>query len=85
VPRRNRPKRAQPPDDDDGFRPPDVVVGAPEGWQARTSSKPGPYACPGCNKQFRDVGQHVVTWRSDGTGDRRHWHRTCYQRWARGR
>lgn len=82
-PRRNRPR---PEDEPEPLRIPDLVTAAPAGWQARTSTKKGPYICPGCNQTFDGTKQHVVAWPTDAYGgERRHWHTPCFERWARDR
>lgn len=45
------------------------------------------YTCPGCLQPVRAGQGHVVAWRNDGffgaeadLADRRHWHKSCWQR-----
>lgn len=64
---------------------PEIVTGAPAGWQARAI--PGDratkrYTCPGCNQTIPAGLPHVAAWREGHEEDRRHWHRAC---WERGR
>lgn len=69
----------------------DPVEDADDGaWVVRPiaggmSSKP--YRCPGCNQEIPPGQGHLVTWPADGgftavdgPDDRRHWHRSCWQR-----
>ncbi|MGL6236690.1 MAG: ATP/GTP-binding protein [Segniliparus sp.] len=44
-----------------------------------------PYRCPGCDHEIRVGEPHVVAWPAfdASAGERRHWHRSCWQ--ARGR
>ncbi|NKY52077.1 ATP/GTP-binding protein [Nocardia vermiculata] len=37
------------------------------------------YRCPGCDHEIRPGIAHIVAWPADGgEGDRRHWHRGCW-------
>ncbi len=46
------------------------------------------YRCPGCDHEIAQGVPHVVAWPADaqpfginvGVGERRHWHRACWQR-----
>lgn len=41
------------------------------------------YVCPGCNQNIPPRVAHVVAWPKDagrGAEDRRHWHRSCWDR-----
>jgi hypothetical protein len=44
------------------------------------------YRCPGCDQEIRPGTPHLVTWPVDGSvlgqglGERRHWHRACWER-----
>ena len=46
------------------------------------------YRCPGCDQEIPPGVPHVVAWPADaqpfginmGVGERRHWHRACWQR-----
>lgn len=87
-PRRNRPKRGGRPDPDDEGRPlaPDIVVGGPAGWTVRAVSSQRAvktYTCPDCNRTIAPGTAHVVAWRTGDDEGRRHWHRPCWERWAR--
>jgi len=92
VPRRTRPKpkrgrkRADTDEEAEPLRAPDIVHGAPAGWQVRFI-QPGAatkeYRCPGCNQEIRPGTKHVVAWREDDTEARRHWHLPCWERHAR--
>lgn len=82
-PRRNRPKRSRAPraDEPEPLKIPSEIVSAPPGWQARVSTKQGPYICPGCNGRFDGTKPHVVAWPTDAIGgEKRHWHTSCWQR-----
>lgn len=83
-PRRNRPRGSRRPDDEGERRPlaPEIVTGAPEGWTVRAISPAGAtkeYRCPGCRQEIRPGTAHVVAWRTESPGDRRHWHRGCWE------
>lgn len=45
------------------------------------------YLCPGCNQEIQIGQTHVVAWQTDsifgtqaGLDQRRHWHRSCWER-----
>ncbi|MCG4617332.1 ATP/GTP-binding protein [Varibaculum cambriense] len=45
------------------------------------------YVCPGCSQEIQIGQAHVVAWRTDsifgtqaGLDQRRHWHRSCWER-----
>lgn len=38
------------------------------------------YRCPGCDHEIRPGTPHVVAWRADDEGNRRHWHTPCWRR-----
>ena len=41
------------------------------------------YICPGCNQTIPPGIAHIVAWPRDygrGAEDRRHWHRSCWER-----
>jgi hypothetical protein len=54
-------------------------------WTVRTipgAAAVKQYRCPGCAQEIRPGVAHVVAWPADGRGDlgdRRHWHRPCWQ------
>lgn len=83
MPRRTRPRRSRDrPDDEPLPLRPEVVTGAPPGWQARAIRAQGAvkeYRCPGCNHEIRLGTAHVVAWRDADEEHRRHWHRGCWQ------
>ncbi|HPU12467.1 MAG TPA: hypothetical protein PLQ19_01590 [Aeromicrobium sp.] len=62
---------------------------AGEFWQrfitGATSAKS--YRCPGCDQLIAPATPHYVVWpeipsllESDGINERRHWHRSCWER-----
>jgi hypothetical protein len=62
---------------------PDIVTGAPPGWQARAiqpAKAVKEYRCPGCNQEIRPGTAHVVAWREGDEEGRRHWHASCWRR-----
>jgi hypothetical protein len=36
------------------------------------------YRCPGCDQEIRPSLPHLVAWRPNAEGDRRHWHSPCW-------
>lgn len=51
---------------------------------------PKTYLCPGCHQTIEAGIAHVVAWSNDhlfgadaGLAERRHWHKGCWQRFAR--
>jgi len=76
VPRRHR--RAQP-EQRDLVRPKGLVPSR-SGYQVREVTAQKTYRCPGCNQEIRPETVHVVAWREDDAGDRRHWHTPCWRR-----
>jgi hypothetical protein len=84
VPRRNRPKGARKPkDEDEPLASPNLPVRAPAGWQVRRvqpDRATKQYTCPGCNHEIRIGWAHVVAWRDDDPDARRHWHTPCWER-----
>jgi hypothetical protein len=91
VPRRTRPKKqrgraAASPEKAEPLRAPDIVTGAPEGWQVRVvqpASATKEYRCPDCNQVIRPGTKHVVAWREHDQQGRRHWHVPCWERSVR--
>lgn len=89
TPRRNRPRDDRGPhrrSEAEAPALPDLVIGAPPGWQARAVAPANArkeYRCPGCNHEIRPGTGHVVAWRAGEEADRRHWHRYCWEREAR--
>lgn len=84
-PRRNRPRDRDRRPDPEPPALPDLVVGAPPGWQVRSVSPANAlkeYRCPGCNQEIRPATAHVVAWRAGEEELRRHWHRPCWERHA---
>lgn len=88
-PRRNYPKprgrRPKDGDDEDARSglSPDLVTGAPPGWQARVITAERAlkeYVCPDCNQRIAPGIAHVVAWQSDREEHRRHWHKGCWER-----
>jgi hypothetical protein len=84
VPRRNRPKPADPPR-------PLASAGlqraehATDGdWLVReitAAQATKPYRCPGCDHEIAPGIPHLVCWPAGDHGsvaDRRHWHRGCW-------
>jgi hypothetical protein len=89
VPRRTRPKkrrgRSAPDEESERLRAPEVIVGAPAGWQVRVvqpANATKEYRCPGCNQEIRLGTKHVVAWREEDAEGRRHWHLPCWKRSA---
>jgi len=87
-PRRNRPRRAGPKSGEEPapLRVPNLVTGAPPGWQVRViqpARAEKPYVCPGCQRTVQPGTKHVVAWREGEEDLRRHWHSPCWDREAR--
>ena len=38
------------------------------------------YVCPGCNQEIRPGTGHLVIVPLDAVDERRHWHRSCFER-----
>jgi hypothetical protein len=38
------------------------------------------YRCPGCNQEIFPRTLHLVVWPEDSPEQRRHWHRSCWER-----
>ncbi|HKB30500.1 MAG TPA: ATP/GTP-binding protein [Streptosporangiaceae bacterium] len=88
-PRRIRRDRSGPPDPVPG---PERVESWPDGdWVVRRIPGAGSakaYRCPGCDQEIPAGTPHIVAWPADaqpfginvGVGERRHWHRPCWQR-----
>jgi len=86
TPRRTHPKRRRKPTEDERPTAPDIVVGAPPGWQVRAiqpAKAIKEYRCPGCNQEIRPGIGHVVAWREGSEDHRRHWHTPCWRRFVR--
>jgi len=66
-----------------------MTESGPDGdWVVRTVSGEAAtktYRCPGCDHELAPGVPHVVAWRAGDEGNRRHWHRPCWQARARRR
>jgi hypothetical protein len=54
-----------------------------EGWQLRLVQPyqaVKEYRCPGCDHEIRQRTLHVVVWPDGSPEQRRHWHRSCWDR-----
>jgi hypothetical protein len=38
------------------------------------------YRCPGCNQEIFPRTLHLVVWPEGEPGQRRHWHKACWER-----
>ena len=50
-------------------------------WMVRpisASSAGKVYRCPGCDQEIAPTLAHIVAWRPNAEGDRRHWHTPCW-------
>jgi hypothetical protein len=60
-----------------------MTESGPDGdWVVRTisgESATKTYRCPGCDHELLPGTPHVVAWREGEEGNRRHWHRPCWQ------
>ena len=68
------------------------VQSAPDGqWSVRHLTGSGTaktYRCPGCQQEIPPGVAHIVAWPADergDAGDRRHWHKGCWDARARRR
>jgi hypothetical protein len=66
-----------------------MTESGPDGdWVVRTVSGEAAtktYRCPGCDHEVLPGTPHVVAWRDGDEGNRRHWHRPCWQARSRRR
>lgn len=65
------------------FGPQQTESAADGDWVLRTvpgDATAKTYRCPGCDQEIRPGTAHVVVWSAyaPGPGDRRHWHRPCW-------
>lgn len=88
MPRRSRPREGRAPRERERPLAPEIVTGAPPGWQARAIAAAKAtkwYRCPGCEQEIRPGTAHVTAWRLGAESERRHWHRACWERVRRTR
>ncbi|HLT09196.1 MAG TPA: hypothetical protein VK028_00125 [Micromonosporaceae bacterium] len=91
MPRRNRPRTGRSPyahaelDEERARRGAERVQTSSDGaWLVRYITADGAtksYRCPGCEHEIPPGMAHVVSWPADergDVGDRRHWHRGCW-------
>jgi hypothetical protein len=63
-------------------RPP-ALEWAADGWHLRVVQPYRAlkvYRCPGCNQEIFPRTLHLVVWPEGEPEQRRHWHRTCWER-----
>ncbi|GAB2601065.1 ATP/GTP-binding protein [Streptomyces capparidis] len=85
-PRRNRPRRAEPPQPQRTGPGPGFGLERTESWRGEdwvvrpvAGAAGKRYRCPGCEQEIPPGVGHVVAWPSfGGVDDRRHWHRGCW-------